>query len=112
MANWRSDLEWLAEQCRTSNVILAGDFNSTIDHYASLNDGGDFALGSCLDAASVTNNAAVGTWPTQLPSLLGAPIDHVMASNNWTATGMRVVESHDGFGSDHRPIVAILSPTQ
>jgi len=112
MANWRSDLAWLAEQCRTSNVILAGDFNSTIDHYASLNDGGDFALGSCLDAASVTNNAAVGTWPTQLPALLGAPIDHVMASNNWTATGMRVVESHDGFGSDHRPIVAILSPTQ
>lgn len=112
MANWRSDLEWLAEQCRASNVILAGDFNSTIDHYASLTDGGDFALGSCIDAASVTDNAAVGTWPTQLPTLLGAPIDHVMASSDWSITGMRVIKSHDGNGSDHRPILATLSPTQ
>lgn len=112
MANWRSDLEWLAEQCRASNVILAGDFNSTIDHYASLTDGGDFALGSCSDAASVTDNAAVGTWPTQLPALLGAPIDHVMASSDWSITGMRVIKSHDGNGSDHRPILATLSPTQ
>jgi len=112
MANWRSDLEWLAEQCRTNNVILAGDFNSTLDHYASLTDGADFALGSCTDAASATNNAAVGTWPTQLPSLLGAPIDHVMTTSGWSFTGMRVIESHDGYGSDHRPVVATLSPAQ
>ncbi|WP_010206176.1 endonuclease/exonuclease/phosphatase family protein [Salinibacterium sp. PAMC 21357] len=112
MANWRSDLDWLAEQCRASNVILAGDFNSTLDHYASLTDGVDFALGSCFDAASVTDNAALGTWPTQLPALLSAPIDHVMASNDWTVTGMRVIESHDGNGSDHRPILATLSPNQ
>jgi len=112
MANWRSDLEWIAEQCRASNIILAGDFNSTLDHYAALVDGSDFALGSCTDAASATDNAAIGTWPTQLPSLLGAPIDHVMTSNDWSVTGMRVIESHDGHGSDHRPILATLSPTQ
>ena len=112
MANWRTDLEWLAEQCRGSNVILAGDFNSTLDHYASLTDGADFALGSCTDAASVSDNAAVGTWPTQLPALLGAPIDHVMSTSEWTTTGMRVIESHDGFGSDHRPVLATLSRTQ
>ena len=112
MANWRSDLSWIAAQCQASNVILAGDFNSTLDHYASLTDGGEFALGRCIDAASVTDNAAIGTWPTQFPSLLGAPIDHVMASADWTVTGMRVIESHDGNGSDHRPIVATLSPTQ
>ncbi|MBH0024582.1 endonuclease/exonuclease/phosphatase family protein [Salinibacterium sp. SWN248] len=112
MTNWRTDLDWLAEQCRATNVILAGDFNSTLDHYASLTDGADFALGSCTDAASTTDNAAIGTWPTQLPSLLGAPIDHVMTTSEWTTTGMRVVESHDGFGSDHRPILANLSRTQ
>lgn len=112
MSNWRDDLKWIAEQCRTSNVILAGDFNSTIDHYAALTDGGEFALGSCVDAASVTDNAAIGTWPTQLPALLGAPIDHVMASADWSITGMRVIESHDGNGSDHRPILATLSPAQ
>ena len=49
---------------------------------------------------------------TQLPSLLGAPIDHVMSTSEWTTTGMRVIESHDGFGSDHRPILATLSRTQ
>lgn len=112
MTNWRTDLDWLAEQCRGTNVILAGDFNSTLDHYASLTDGADFALGSCTDAASVTDNAAIGTWPTQLPSLLGAPIDHVMSTSEWTTTGMRVIESHDGFGSDHRPVLAMLSPAQ
>jgi endonuclease/exonuclease/phosphatase (EEP) superfamily protein YafD len=112
MTNWRRDLEWVAEQCRQSNIIVAGDFNSTLDHYAALSDGSDFALGGCIDAASATDNAAVGTWPTQLPALLGAPIDHVMSSPQWSVTGMRVVESHDGFGSDHRPILATLSPTQ
>jgi endonuclease/exonuclease/phosphatase (EEP) superfamily protein YafD len=112
MANWRSDLEWIAQECRTSNVILAGDFNSTLDHYAALADGSDFALGSCTDAASATDNAAIGTWPTQLPSILGAPIDHIMTSNDWSVTGMRVIESHDGYGSDHRPILATLSSTQ
>ncbi|QYH36756.1 endonuclease/exonuclease/phosphatase family protein [Salinibacterium sp. M195] len=112
MANWRADLDWIAEQCRSSNVILAGDFNSTLDHYASLTDGGEFALGSCTDAASATDNAAIGTWPTQLPSLLGAPIDHVMVSPDWSVSGMRVIESHDGEGSDHRPILATLSPSQ
>jgi endonuclease/exonuclease/phosphatase (EEP) superfamily protein YafD len=35
-----------------------------------------------------------------------------MFSPEWTVTGMRVIESHDGHGSDHRPIVATLSPTQ
>ncbi|QAV71396.1 endonuclease/exonuclease/phosphatase family protein [Salinibacterium sp. UTAS2018] len=112
MANWRTDLDWLAEQCRGSNTILAGDFNSTLDHYASLADGAEYALGSCADAASVTDNAALGTWPTQLPAILGAPIDHVMSTSEWTATGMRVIESHDGFGSDHRPVLATLSPVQ
>jgi len=112
MTNWRTDLDWLAEQCRGTNVILAGDFNSTLDHYASLTDGADFALGSCTDAALLTDNAAVGTWPAQLPSLLGAPIDHVMSTREWTTTGMRVIESHDGFGSDHRPLLAMLSPAQ
>lgn len=112
MTNWRSDLDWLAEQCRSPNTILAGDFNSTLDHYASLTDGGEFALGSCTDAAAATDNAAIGTWPTQLPALLGAPIDHVMTSSDWTVKGMRVIESHDGYGSDHRPILATLSPSQ
>lgn len=107
--NWRTDLRWLAEACTGENVIMAGDFNSTLDHYAGLGTNGA-AIGRCEDAALATDNAAVGTWPTGLPGILGSPIDHVMATPNWRTSGMRVVQSHDGYGSDHRPILVQLSP--
>lgn len=109
MEHWRTDLRWLAGRCTGGNVILAGDFNSTLDHYGGLGtDGG--TLGTCEDAALATDNGAIGTWPTQLPAILGAPIDHVMASPDWRVSGMRVVQSHDGYGSDHRPVLVQLSP--
>lgn len=107
---WAQDLRNLAEACRGDNVILAGDFNATLDHFGGLGSSPEAALGDCLDAAQVTDNAAVGTWPTALPALVGAPIDHVMATPNWRVTGMRVIQSHDGYGTDHRPVVAQLSP--
>ena len=44
-----------------------------------------------------------------LPALLGAPIDHVMTTKQWTVTGMRVIQTLDDAGSDHRPIVVQLS---
>ena len=109
MPHWRSDLRWLAGACTGTNVIVAGDFNSTLDHYSGLGQGGA-TIGMCSDAALKTNNAAVGTWPAALPALLGAPIDHVMTTANWRVTGMRVIQSQDGAGSDHRPILVQLSP--
>ena len=109
MQAWRDGLDWLAQACSGDDVILAGDLNSTLDHVTSLSaDGGD--LGRCHDAARATGNGAVGTWPTQFPPLLGAPIDHVMATDAWQLIGFRVVGSHDGDGSDHRPVVAQLRP--
>lgn len=110
MSNWREGLAWLAERCgdAESNVIVAGDFNSTIDHWAGL--GSDVGLASCADVARAVGAAAVGTWPTLLPSLLGAPIDHVLATAAWEPVDFRVLESHDDAGSDHRPIVATLRP--
>lgn len=110
MGNWRSDLSWLRDACADSNTIMAGDFNSTIDHYSGLATAEGATIGACADAGLASDNAAVGTWPTQLPALLGAPIDHVMATTNWRVSGMRVVESHDKFGSDHRPVLVQLSP--
>lgn len=110
MSQWRSDLQWLADQCATDNVILAGDFNATLDHMTGLGvDGG--TLGRCQDAASVSGNGGVGTWPTDVPALLGAPIDHVMVTPDWTVTGSVVMRSLDGSGSDHRPIVVQLERT-
>jgi endonuclease/exonuclease/phosphatase (EEP) superfamily protein YafD len=108
--NWQADLDWLAGTCSGDNIVMAGDFNATLDHMSGLGSSATTALGDCADAALSTGNAAVGTWPTTLPALLGSPIDHVMATENWRATGMRVVQNHDGDGSDHRPVVARFAP--
>ncbi|KQP01551.1 endonuclease/exonuclease/phosphatase family protein [Leifsonia sp. Leaf264] len=109
MTNWRSDLDWLAAQCAAgSDVIMAGDFNATIDHMIGRGtDGGD--LGACRDAAAANGAAALGTWPSDIPLLLGAPIDHVMTTDGWTATSFEVITSLDSLGSDHRPIVSTLT---
>ncbi|GAA4670683.1 endonuclease/exonuclease/phosphatase family protein [Frondihabitans cladoniiphilus] len=109
LSEWRSGLSYLAKLCSGDDMVMAGDFNSTLDHQAGLGDQ-SAALGNCRDAAQATGNAGVGTWPTRLPALLGTPIDHVMATADWRATGMRVIETQDEAGSDHRPIVAQLSP--
>lgn len=110
LGHWKLDLRWLAEACSGGNTIMAGDFNATIDHFSGLGTKPGAALGNCFDAAALTKNAAVGTWPAALPALLGAPIDHVMVTSGWHVTGMRVIESTDKSGSDHRPIVVQLSP--
>ena len=70
--NWRDGVTWLSEVCDAPNVILAGDLNSTLDHFAGLGIGGA-ELGACHDAAKATGNAAVGTWPTALPAVPRRP---------------------------------------
>ena len=113
LANWRSGLSFLARLCNGTvgkNVIVAGDFNSTLDHQAGLAASKNASLGHCFDGALATNNAAIGTWPTTAPPVLGAAIDHVMATSNWRFSGFRVVQNMDDAGSDHRPVIAQLSP--
>lgn len=108
MSKWRSDLAWIADQCPAGDFILAGDFNATVDHMASFGTAGG-TMGQCRDAASATGNGMLGTWPADLPALVGAQIDHIMASANWTPTGTAVLD--DAGGSDHRALVAQLEPT-
>lgn len=112
MGNWRQGLDWLSQRCG-GDTIMAGDFNSTLDHYAGLSvttATGPGDLGACHDGARAMRSAAAASWPTSLPEQLGAAIDHVMASEGWTFVGFRVVGSEDGAGSDHRPVVAQLRP--
>ena len=110
LRSWNWDLHWLAGACPGGDVILAGDFNATLDHLSGLGTAPGAHLGACTDAATRAHTAAIGTWPTCAPALLGAPIDHVMTTRNWTVVGMRVVQSLDDAGSDHRPIVVRLRP--
>ncbi|ALJ19955.1 endonuclease/exonuclease/phosphatase family protein [Microbacterium sp. No. 7] len=109
MEGWRADLQWLADQCASDSVIMAGDFNATVDSMMRLGvDGG--LLGRCHDAAVATGNGAVGTWSTAWPELLGSPIDHVMATSAWEPTGSVVLSSLDDAGSDHRPLIVQYEP--
>ncbi|MCT9820448.1 endonuclease/exonuclease/phosphatase family protein [Microbacterium sp. W1N] len=109
MGDWSQDLQWLADQCGTDDVIMAGDFNATVDHMQRLGvDGG--TLGRCSDAAQQTGNGGVGTWNTAWPKLLGAPIDHVLATKAWRPSGSVVLSGLDDAGSDHRPLVVQLEP--
>src|SRR5690606_35174799 len=106
--------EWIAGACSADagSIILAGDFNSTIDHWSRLADPTvtNARIGACLDAAEAGGQGGQGTWPTDLPALLGAPIDHVIHSSDWHTTGFRVIGSRDEAGSDHRPVLARLVP--
>lgn len=62
MQHWRDDLQWLKAACTDDNMIFAGDFNSTLDHYSGLATAAGAAIGNCDDAADATGNAAVGTY--------------------------------------------------
>jgi endonuclease/exonuclease/phosphatase (EEP) superfamily protein YafD len=109
MQSWRDDLQWLADQCGDNNVIMAGDFNATVDHMSGLGVDGA-TLGHCTDAAVETGNGALGTWSSGMPAVLGAPIDHIMATQQWRASGSLVLRALDESGSDHRPLIVQYEP--
>lgn len=97
MPFWSAGLDWVAEQCADARAVVAGDLNATVDHFGT-------GLGGCRGAAPTA-----GTWPTGAPSVVGAPIDHVLAGAAWRVETLRVIERLDEAGSDHRPVVAELS---
>jgi endonuclease/exonuclease/phosphatase (EEP) superfamily protein YafD len=110
MKAWQHDLKYLAALCSGESMIMAGDFNSTLDHQSGLGATASSTLGKCRDAAKATANAGVGTWPSNVPELLATPIDHVMTTSDYGVSGFRVITTEDDAGSDHRPIVAQLTP--
>lgn len=105
MPQWRAGLNWVAERCAEPDLIVAGDLNATVDHLAAI--GGNALIGDCRDAATEVGAAAVGTWPSTVPTWLAAPIDHVLLGSAWTARSVEV-GTPTTPGSDHRPVIAVL----
>jgi len=102
-APWNADLNWVADQCRTGQVVAVGDFNATADSI------GAASLGHCADAALDRHAGSVGTWPTALPAWLGMPLDHVLATRSWHARTFTVITDQDDSGALHRPIFTVLT---
>ncbi|WP_127125261.1 endonuclease/exonuclease/phosphatase family protein [Georgenia sp. SYP-B2076] len=103
--DWRRDLGEVTALCRgrgTDGLILAGDFNATLDHAAMAD------LGRCADAAVAAGAGGVSTWPVRAPEWLGTTIDHVLVDpRRYRATQAAVVERGD---SDHRALLVRLMP--
>lgn len=102
---WRRELGRLrafAAADRRTPTVLAGDFNATQDHAAfrHLLDTG------LTDAARQAGHDRAASWPARTASVVGAQIDHVLLSADFTATGARFLRV---AGSDHRALVVDLT---
>jgi endonuclease/exonuclease/phosphatase (EEP) superfamily protein YafD len=100
---WSSDLSTLNRWCENREagpVIVAGDFNATLDHSVFRS-----AITGCTDAAERAGEGLVATWPSRAPRWLGAQIDHVLVTGGITAETLSV---HDIPGSDHRAVLTRL----
>lgn len=98
---WRRDVQDLARWCGGGRpTVVAGDMNATDDHREFRE-----ATADCTDAASSVGEGLTGTWPSYLPRVLGAQIDHVLLAGGPRATGVEVL---DVTGTDHRAVLAHL----
>lgn len=100
-ASWRAELAALPVP-GTEPVILAGDFNSTLDHAAFRG----LLRRGYADAASQAGHGLQLTWgpgPGGRPGLL--TIDHVLADRRCAVLGTSV---HQLPGSDHRALFTEL----
>lgn len=107
-AEWERDFRVLppASSARLP-LVLAGDFNATLDH-ANLRE---LLATGYRDAAEVTGDGLVTTWPSRLEWKLPVTLDHILAEKG-IAIGSYDVEKIDG--SDHRAVIAelILPPVR
>ncbi|WP_182353071.1 endonuclease/exonuclease/phosphatase family protein [Flaviflexus huanghaiensis] len=94
---WLEEITAVYEQCDTmTNTIMAGDFNSTIDHM--------HATGASCTSALDGTVGGYGTWPASVPGILGSPIDNVYT--DWETRAAAII---DVGGSDHRGVLVRLA---
>jgi endonuclease/exonuclease/phosphatase (EEP) superfamily protein YafD len=96
--DWRSTLRQLPAAVPGRSEVLAGDFNSSLDH-AELRK----MIGrGWADAADRSGGGLVGTWPSRLPSVA---LDHVLVSRR---IGVHTTKVARIAGTDHRMVFAVL----
>lgn len=83
-------------------TVLAGDFNASQDHAAfrRLLDMGDLR-----DSATLAGAARTPSWPAMARRPLGAQIDHVLISEDFSVRGARFLDLTD---TDHRSLLVEL----
>ncbi|MFE1196690.1 endonuclease/exonuclease/phosphatase family protein [Streptomyces olivaceoviridis] len=102
---WRRELARLRSFAAAHDdgpLVLAGDFNASQDH-AAFRRVLDTGL---TDAARLAGHDRTPTWPSRTASVIGAQIDHVLVSRDFTATGARFPRVS---GTDHRALVVDLA---
>nr|WP_203615031.1 endonuclease/exonuclease/phosphatase family protein [Streptomyces sp. SID13726] len=98
---WRGELGKLRDFAATaarSPAILAGDFNASQDHAAfrAILDTG------LRDAARLAGSGRTPTWPARTAPAIGAQIDHVLVSADFSARDARFLDLAD---TDHRALL-------
>ncbi|MFB7736810.1 endonuclease/exonuclease/phosphatase family protein [Streptomyces sp. NPDC056112] len=105
VALWHRELARLrafAAADRTTPTVLAGDFNASQDHAAfrRIIDTG------LRDAARLAGAERAPSWPARTAPTLGAQIDHVLVSPDFSATGARFLALAD---TDHRALLVDIT---
>lgn len=103
MEDWRSDTAVIAQVAADMpGGVIAGDVNATVDHLPLS------GLSGYDDAATIAGIGGFATFPSWLPGLLGASIDHVLVDTSALTVG------EAGFlriaGTDHRALVVRVAP--
>jgi endonuclease/exonuclease/phosphatase (EEP) superfamily protein YafD len=102
---WRHELGELRDYAaggKDSSTILAGDFNASQDHAAfrRILDTG------LRDSARLAGSPRTPSWPERTTPTLGAQIDHVLVSPDFSANAATFL---DIAGSDHRALVVDIT---
>ncbi|MFJ6085649.1 endonuclease/exonuclease/phosphatase family protein [Streptomyces sp. NPDC092369] len=102
---WRRELGRLRDVAaadRGAPTILAGDFNASQDHAAfrGILDAG------LRDAARLAGHDRTPSWPSRTAGVIGAQIDHVLVSRDFSASRARFLTPAD---TDHRALVVDIT---
>ncbi|WP_348775180.1 endonuclease/exonuclease/phosphatase family protein [Solwaraspora sp. WMMD791] len=99
---WRADLAAQPQpDPQGPPRVLAGDFNSTLDHAALRR----LIATGYVDAAAATGKGLVGTWPYDGAPIPPVTLDRVLVDQRIAVESVAV---HGLPGSDHRMVVAAL----